>query len=89
MMAAIALADPEAIVVGGTWGREPRVIDALRAELTGSPRQVEVVGSALEPEPEPEFRGARDAGVARLRDLVVADTRNTQARVSTQTRATI
>jgi predicted NBD/HSP70 family sugar kinase len=83
MLAAIALADPEAIVMGGTWGRDARVVDALRAEFARAPRQVAVVSSTLES--DPEFRGARDAGLERLRRLVIEDIQSTVGRLSAHT----
>jgi predicted NBD/HSP70 family sugar kinase len=80
MLAAIALADPEAIVMGGSWGRDSHVIDALRTEFARAPRQVAVVASILEP--DPEFGGARDAGLERLRRLVIEDIQSTEGRLS-------
>ncbi|CAM3508797.1 ROK family transcriptional regulator [Nocardioides zeicaulis] len=73
MMAAIALADPECIVVGGSWGRSTLVIEALGAEFARLPRQVAVVGTTLGA--DPDFCGARDAGLDQLRDLIVGELR--------------
>lgn len=73
MMAAVALADPERIVVGGTWGRSPLVIEALGSEFGRLPRQVEVVATTVGD--DPELLGARAAGLVRLRDLIVGDLR--------------
>jgi predicted NBD/HSP70 family sugar kinase len=69
LMAAVALADPGAIVVGGSWGREDAFLSALRDEFARSPRRVPVVGSGLAS--EPELVGARTAGLEQLRDAIV------------------
>ena len=73
IMAAIALADPECIVVGGTWGRDLQIVEALREQFKNAPRQVPIVASALDT--EPDLDGARTAGLNRLQDQIVAMTK--------------
>lgn len=64
--ALIALADPEEVVVGGSWG--PALIDAIRAAAGREPRTVPVVATRLSG--SPAFAGVRAAALDRLRALV-------------------
>jgi predicted NBD/HSP70 family sugar kinase len=66
--AAIALADPELVVVGGSWGRDPRVIGALTECLAAAPRTVPL--RATVPADHPDHVGARTHGLAELRTLI-------------------
>ena len=66
--AAIALADPEEVVMGGRWGRDPRVADALRDCLAASPRAVPL-RTAIH-EDQPDHLGARMHGLAELRNSI-------------------
>jgi predicted NBD/HSP70 family sugar kinase len=66
--AAVALADPAAVVVGGPWGHA--LLPALRREAAGARRPVPVEPAAVRD--EPALTGAREAALARLRDAVVA-----------------
>jgi predicted NBD/HSP70 family sugar kinase len=66
--AAIALADPEQVVLGGPWGRHPRVIDALRDCLAASPRAVPL-RPALHAD-HPDHLGARIHGLTELRTRI-------------------
>ena len=66
--AAIALADPEQVVIGGPWGRDPRVTDALRECLAASPRTVPVRTAVLAE--NPDHLGARMHGLTELRTMI-------------------
>lgn len=65
--ALVTLADPEVVVVGGTWG--PSLLDAITAECARSPRQVPVRAASVA---EPSLTGARAAALGRLRTALVS-----------------
>ncbi|MFI6094377.1 ROK family protein [Lentzea sp. NPDC051213] len=68
--ALVTLADPEVVVVGGTWG--PSLLDAITAECSRLPRQVGVVGASVA---EPSLTGARAEALKRLRTALVEASR--------------
>jgi predicted NBD/HSP70 family sugar kinase len=70
LSAAVALADPEVVLVGGPWGRHPAVLEAIAREFAQAPRHVPVEAASVEH--EPALTGARDAALQRLRDAIVA-----------------
>jgi predicted NBD/HSP70 family sugar kinase/DNA-binding Lrp family transcriptional regulator len=61
--AVIALADPQEIVVGGSWG--PPLIDDIRAAAARMPRTVNIRPTRLTA--DPAFAGVRAAALSRLR----------------------
>jgi predicted NBD/HSP70 family sugar kinase len=67
LSAAVALADPEVVLVGGPWGRA--LVSAIAAEFAHAPRHVPVRAAAVEA--EPALAGARIAALRQLRDAVV------------------
>lgn len=69
LSAAVALADPELIVLGGAWGTEPAMVRAIGEQFAEAPRHVPVVPAQVT---EPEIVGARARGVESLRDLIIA-----------------
>jgi predicted NBD/HSP70 family sugar kinase len=73
LSAAVALADPAVVLVGGPWGRHPGVLGALAREFAHAPRQLTVEAAAVED--EPALTGARDTALQRLRDAIVAGRR--------------
>jgi predicted NBD/HSP70 family sugar kinase len=70
LSAAVALADPAIVLVGGPWGRHPSVLAAVAREFPDAPRQVPVEAAAVED--EPSLAGAREAALRQLRDAIVA-----------------
>jgi predicted NBD/HSP70 family sugar kinase len=66
--AAIALADPEQVVIGGSWGLDPRVTAALTECLAVAPRAVPL-RAAIHAD-HPDHLGARMHGLAELRTMV-------------------
>lgn len=70
LAAVVALADPSLVVIGGTWGRHPLVLEAIAAELARHPRHPEVRGAEVTE--EPSLVGARYAALEHLRASVVA-----------------
>jgi predicted NBD/HSP70 family sugar kinase len=70
LAAAVALADPEVVLVGGPWGRDPAVLAAIAREFASAPRHVPVEAAAVED--EPALAGARETALRQLRDAIVA-----------------
>jgi len=70
LSAAVALADPSVVLVGGPWGRHPAVLAAIAGEFARAPRHVPVRAAAVDA--EPSLAGAREAALRRLRDAIVA-----------------
>jgi predicted NBD/HSP70 family sugar kinase len=70
LSAAVALADPSAVLVGGPWGRQEAVLAAIAGEFATAPRHAPVRAAAVEA--EPSLAGAREAALRRLRDAIVA-----------------
>jgi predicted NBD/HSP70 family sugar kinase len=70
LSATVALADPAVVLVGGPWGRHPRVLGAVAREFAKAPRHVGVEAAAVDG--EPPLAGAREAALRQLRDTIVA-----------------
>jgi predicted NBD/HSP70 family sugar kinase len=71
LSAAVALADPAVVLVGGPWGRHPRLLAALAREFAHAPRHVPVEAAAVDD--EPALAGARVTALQQLRDAIIAD----------------
>jgi len=69
LAAIVALADPTAIVIGGTWGTHPAILGAIRTAFADRPRHVPVRAAAVTA--EPALAGARADALSRLRSAVV------------------
>lgn len=72
LAAAVALADPRLIVLGGTWGAEPHIAEAIRERFAELPRSVPVAAAQV---PEPELAGARTRAVEALRTAIITTPR--------------
>jgi predicted NBD/HSP70 family sugar kinase len=70
LAAAVALADPEVVLLGGPWGRDPAVLAAITEEFARAPRHVPVEAASVDD--EPALTGARDTALRQLRDVIVA-----------------
>ncbi len=70
LAAVVAFADPELAVVGGTWGRDPTVLDAVARELRHLPRPVPVHPPRVTD--QPSLTGARGHALHRLRSAITA-----------------
>jgi hypothetical protein len=68
LSAAVSLADPALILLGGPWG--PMVLPTVRSEFARAPRHVPVEAATVEH--EPALTGAREAALEQLRDAIVA-----------------
>ena len=66
--AAIGLADPAVVVLGGTWGVDPDVVTAVTAEVALLARPVPVRAAAVVD--EPSLAGARAHAVEEIRRYV-------------------
>ena len=70
LAAVVALSDPELIVIGGSWGAHPLILDAITTAFTRLPRHVAVRAAKLRA--EPSLAGARTDALNRLRATIVA-----------------
>jgi predicted NBD/HSP70 family sugar kinase len=70
LSAVVALADPAILLVGGPWGRHPKILAAVAREFAHAPRRVPVQAAAVHD--EPALAGARETALERLRDAIVA-----------------
>ncbi len=70
LAAVVALSDPELIVIGGSWGAHPLILDAITAAFTRMPRHAAVRAAKLGT--QPSLAGARADALRRLRAAIVA-----------------
>jgi predicted NBD/HSP70 family sugar kinase len=70
LSAAVALADPAVVLLGGPWGRHPGVVAAVAREFALAPRHVPVEAAGVHD--EPALAGARETALRELRDAIVA-----------------
>jgi predicted NBD/HSP70 family sugar kinase len=70
LAAAVALADSGLIVIGGSWGSQTVILEAIAAEATRLPRPVPVQAATLTA--EPALTGARTDALDRLRSRIIA-----------------
>jgi predicted NBD/HSP70 family sugar kinase len=77
LAAVVALADPEIIIIGGSWGGHPLILDVITAASARMPRHAAVRAARLTA--EPSLSGARTAALSLLRSAVVADAQRTGA----------
>jgi predicted NBD/HSP70 family sugar kinase len=69
LSAMVALTDPAVVLIGGPWGRNPRVLAAVAREFANAPRYVPIEAAALND--EPALAAARETALERLRDAIV------------------
>jgi predicted NBD/HSP70 family sugar kinase len=70
LAAVVALADPELIVIGGSWGSHPVILDSIATAAARLPRHVPVRAAGLTT--EPSLAGVRLEALNRLRSAIVA-----------------
>ena len=70
LAAIVALADPGLVIIGGSWGRHPVVMETISSAFARLPRHVPV--RAAELTDQPSLAGARSDAVRRLRSAIVA-----------------
>lgn len=78
LAAVVALSDPELVVIGGSWGTHPLVLDAVTTAFTRMPRHVALRAAKLTA--EPSLAGARTDALNRLRLAIVAAAQRTGAK---------
>jgi len=78
LAALVALSDPELIVIGGSWGPHPLILDAVTTAFTRMPRHCAVRATKLTA--EPSLAGARTDALSRLRLAIVATATRTPER---------
>jgi predicted NBD/HSP70 family sugar kinase len=76
--AVVALTDPAVVLLGGSWGRDSRVLAAVARECAAAPRSVGVEPAAVLD--EPALIAARDVALQRLRDAIVVAAGSPQPR---------
>jgi predicted NBD/HSP70 family sugar kinase len=69
LAAVVALADPGVVVIGGSWGAHPVILDAITAAFTVMPRHVAVRAAKLGT--RASLAGARADALDRLRSAIV------------------
>ena len=70
LAAVMALTDPELIIIGGSWGSSPVILETITAETARLPRSVPVRGAELTD--NPSLAGARIDALSRLRSDIIA-----------------
>jgi predicted NBD/HSP70 family sugar kinase len=70
LAAAVALTDPELVIIGGSWGSHPLVLQSISAAATRLPRHVRIQAAQLAV--EPSLAGARTDALTRLRSGIIA-----------------
>jgi predicted NBD/HSP70 family sugar kinase len=70
LAAAVALADPEVVIIGGSWGTHPVILETIREATGRLPRHVPV--RPAEVTVEPSLAGARTDALRRLRSGILA-----------------
>ncbi len=73
LSAAVALADPRLVVLGGAWGSDPSMLRAIADRFGRAPRHVPIAVAQVS---DPELSGARARAVEKLRELVISAPRN-------------
>ena len=77
LAAVVALADPELIIIGGSWGSHPVILDIISAATARLPRHTLIRAARLTT--EPSLAGARLEAVDRLRSAIVTTAHRGQA----------
>ena len=78
--ALVALADPQLIIIGGSWGSQPALLDAIVTAAAHLPRHAPI--RAAEVLTEPSLAGARHDALGRLRSTIVATVHSAPSRPS-------
>ncbi len=70
LSAIVALTDPAVVLIGGSWGRHPKLLAAVAREFADAPRNVAVEAAAIDD--EPDLSAARDTALRLLRDTIIS-----------------
>ena len=82
LAAVVALADPELIIIGGSWGSHPVILDLISAAAAHLPRHAPIRAAGLTT--EPSLAGARLEALSLLRSAIVANACRAQAKAPAQ-----
>ncbi len=77
LAAVVAFSDPELVIIGGTWGTEPVVLDAIAAEFERLPRHVPIRTAQLTD--APSLAGARNHALHELQAAIATFRRSPSA----------
>jgi predicted NBD/HSP70 family sugar kinase len=77
LAAAVALTDPELIILGGSWGSHPLILQAISTAAARLPRHVPI--QAAQVAVEPSLAGARTDALTCLRSDIIATARTASA----------
>ena len=83
LAAVVALADPELIIIGGSWGSHPVILDMISTAAARLPRHAPV--RAAELTTEPSLAGVRLEALNRLRSAIVTTAHRAQSEAPTKT----
>ena len=83
LAAVVALADPELIIIGGSWGSHPVILDTISTAIAHLPRHPPIRAAALTT--EPSLAGVRLEALSRLRSAIVTATHRVHTGPSIQT----
>jgi predicted NBD/HSP70 family sugar kinase len=70
LSAAVAVSDPAVVLIGGPWGRHPKILASVARECARAPRPVPIEAAAIDD--QPALAGAREAALEQLRDAIIA-----------------
>lgn len=70
LAAIVALADPETVMIGGTWGTHPAILKAISRQFAQHPRPVPI--RAAQVTVEPSLTGARHQALRDLQEAILA-----------------
>jgi predicted NBD/HSP70 family sugar kinase len=68
--AIVGLANPDLIIIGGPWGSQPAILDAVSHTVAHLPRPVPI--QAAHVTTEPSLTGARTDAINQLREAIIA-----------------
>jgi predicted NBD/HSP70 family sugar kinase len=74
LTAAVALADPTLVIIGGTWGPDPAILGAIATKLRELPRPVPIRAPLVTD--QPALAGARDHALQQLRNAIMDTSRS-------------
>jgi predicted NBD/HSP70 family sugar kinase len=83
LAAVVALADPELVIIGGSWGGHPVILDIISTATAHLPRHVPVRAATLST--EPSLAGVRLEALSRLRSAIVTTAHRAHAGLPIQT----
>jgi predicted NBD/HSP70 family sugar kinase len=83
LAAVVALADPELIIIGGSWGSHPVILDMISTAAARLPRHAPV--RAAELTAEPSLAGVRLEALNRLRSAIVTTAHRALSEAPTET----